>query len=154
MRSDSPFGESRTVPSPFTLPPSPAWGACQLSIQSLRLPRMSGLAGAATDRLLLIAKQSFESVVHVLLDVAVKQGQPGLIRGEIHNGSAVVGNHDRILQDASRLLAVDLRQLPQVPVKMHGMRVIGAIAHDQAVPRSTFQHEFTFVRIRFAINQP
>jgi hypothetical protein len=58
--------------------------------------------------LLGVTKKRFETVVHVLLDVAVEQGEPRLIRGEIDNRPAVVRDHDRILDNTRGFLAVDL----------------------------------------------
>ena len=47
-----------------------------------------------------VAEEGFETVVHVLLDVAVKQGETGLIGGEVHGGAAVIGDDYRVLDDA------------------------------------------------------
>lgn len=55
-----------------------------------------------------VVKQRFETVIHVLLDMAMKQGETRLVGGEIHDRPTVVRNYHRILNNASSLLAVDL----------------------------------------------
>ena len=101
-----------------------------------------------------ITKDRFETVVHVLLDMAVKEGKPRLIGREIDDGATIVRDDDRILNNSGRLLAVDLDQFPEVPVKVHGMGVIGAVAHDQAVAGALFKKELAFVRVRLAVHEP
>ena len=101
-----------------------------------------------------IAKQRFETVVHMLLDVAVKEGKARLIGGEIDDRSTVVRYDDGVLHNASRLLAVDLGELPEVAVKVHGMSVVGVVAHHQAVASARFEYDFAFVGVRLAIDEP
>src|SRR6516165_1615797 len=101
-----------------------------------------------------IAKERFEAVIHVLLDVAVKESQARLISGEIDDHSPVVRYDDRVLKNADRLLAVDLGQLPEVAVQVHGMSVVGAVAHHQAVASAPFEYEFAFMGVRLAVDQP
>ena len=63
-----------------------------------------------------VTKECFEAVVHMLLDVAVKEGEAGLIGGEVDDGAAVVRNDYCVLDDAGGLFPVDFGQLPQMPV--------------------------------------
>lgn len=72
----------------------------------------------------------------MLLDMTVKEREAGLVGGKINGDAPIVGNDHRILQHARCFLAVDLSQLPQMPVQMRGMGVIGAIAHYETVPRA------------------
>jgi len=90
----------------------------------------------------------------VLLDVAVKQGQAGLIGGKIDDRATVVRNYNRILNNTGSLFAIDLGEFETVSMKMHGMSVIGTVAHDQPVTHSWLQHELPFVGIRFAVDKP
>jgi hypothetical protein len=48
----------------------------------------------------------------MLLNVAVEERQPRLIGSEIDNCAAKIWNYNCILQNARRLLSVDLGQLP------------------------------------------
>ena len=89
----------------------------------------------------------------MLLDVAVEEGQARLIGGEVDDGSPVVGNDDCVLDDAGSLLPVDFGEFPEMAVKVHGVGVIGAIAHDEPVPRALLEHEFAFVGIGLTVYQ-
>src|SRR6266436_7707263 len=88
-----------------------------------------------------VTEECFEAVVHVLLDVAVEEGEAGLIGGEVHNGAPVIGDDYRVFDDAGGLLSVDLGQLPQMPVQVHGVGVVGAVAHYEPVACALLQHE-------------
>jgi hypothetical protein len=50
--------------------------------------------------LLGVAEEGLEAVIHVLLDVAVKQSEAGLIGGEVDGGAAEIGDDYRVLDDA------------------------------------------------------
>src|SRR5216683_6142194 len=43
-----------------------------------------------------VAKQRLKSIIHVLLNVAVEQGEAWLVGDEIHYGAAVIRNYDRV----------------------------------------------------------
>src|SRR6266576_3844529 len=101
-----------------------------------------------------VTKECFEAVVHVLLDVAVEEGEAGLIGGEVDNGAPVVGDDYGVLDDASGLFPVDLDQLPQMTVEVHGVGVVGAVAHYETVARALLEDEFALVRVWLAIDQP
>ena len=88
-----------------------------------------------------VAEEGFEAVVHVLLDVAVEEGEAGLVGGEVDDGAAVVGDDDGVLDDAGGFLAVDLDQLPQVAVQVQGVGVVGAVAEDEPVARALLEDE-------------
>jgi hypothetical protein len=105
-------------------------------------------------RALAIAKESLKTVVHVLLDVAVKKRQSRLIGSEINYNSAKIGDYNGIFDDACCVLAVDLCQLPKVAMEVHGMSIVGAVAHHEAVARALFKDEFAFMRVRLAIDEP
>src|SRR5215469_12841084 len=83
-----------------------------------------------------IAEQSLEAVVHVLLQMTVKEGETRLICCKVDHCAAVVGHYDRVLDNSSRLFPVNLHQFPKVPMKMHGMRVVGTVAHHQTIANS------------------
>ncbi len=83
-----------------------------------------------------IPEQRLESIVHVLLNVAVEEREPRLVGREINHGATEIGHNHRVLHDPCRLLSVDFDQFPQVPVQMHGMRVVGAVAHREPITRS------------------
>ena len=103
---------------------------------------------------LAIAKESLKAVVHVLLDVAVKERQSRLIGREINSESAKIWDYSSIFDNASGLLAVDLCQLPKVAMEVHGMSIVGAVAHHEAVARAPIQDEFALMGVRFAIDEP
>ena len=65
-----------------------------------------------------IAEEGLEAVVHVGLDVAVEEGQAGLVGGELDGGAAVQGDDYRIFDDAGGELAVDIDEFPLVAVEM------------------------------------
>lgn len=103
---------------------------------------------------LCISKESLEAIVHVLLDMTVEQSKPRLVGREIDSSSAIVRNDDRIFDHASSPFPIDLGQFPEMAVQMHGMSVVGAVAHDQPVPNPVLKDEFAFVRIRLAVDEP
>ncbi len=47
-----------------------------------------------------VAEEGFETVIHVLLDVAVEEGEAGLVGGEVYGGAAVIGDDYGVLDDA------------------------------------------------------
>jgi hypothetical protein len=103
---------------------------------------------------LAIAKESLKAVVHVLLDVAVKERQSRLIGREINYESAKIGDYSSIFDNACGLPAVDLCQLPKVAMEVHGMSIVGTVAHHEAVARALFQDELAFMGVRLAIDEP
>ncbi len=54
---------------------------------------------------------------------------------------------------AGGLLAVDLGQLPEMAVQVHGVRVVGAVAHHEAIARALLQHELALVRVGLAVHE-
>ena len=90
----------------------------------------------------------------MLLDVAVEEGEAGLVGGEVDAGSAVVGDDYGVLDDAGGLVAVDLGEFELVTVEMHGVGVVGAVAEDEAVARALLEDELLLVGVGFAVDQP
>ena len=85
------------------------------------------------SEILRIAEESFEAVVHVLLDVAMEESETRLIGSEVDDGATVVGHNHSVLDEAGGGFVVDRPNLPQVPMHVHGVRIIGAVAHHEAV---------------------
>ena len=84
----------------------------------------------------------------------MEEGEAGLVGGEVDGDASVVRNDHRILYDSGGLLSVDLGQLPQMPVQVHGVGVVGAIAHHEPVTRALLQHELALMWIGLAIDKP
>jgi len=101
-----------------------------------------------------VSKKRLEAVIHVLLDVAVKQSKPWLIGCEIDNGPPIIRNDHRILDYAGGLLPVDFSQFPKMAVQVHRMSIVGAIAHHQPIARASLQYKLPLVRIWLAVDQP
>ena len=101
-----------------------------------------------------VAEQCLEAIVHVLLDVAVKQRETRLVGDQSHRGASECGNDHRILHHAGSRLAVDLDDLEQVPVDVHRVAVVTSIVKYQPVAASLPEHEFAFVRIFLAVDEP
>src|SRR5580704_8176032 len=101
-----------------------------------------------------VAKQCLETKVHVLLDMAVKQREARLVGDQIHGGASKRGNNHRILLDAGSRLAVELDKLEQVPVDVQGVRIVTAIVKHQPVATSLPKHEFPFMWIFLAVDEP
>ena len=101
-----------------------------------------------------VAKQRHETKVHVLLDMAVKQREARLVSDQIHCGASKCGNDHRIFLDAGSGLAVELDELEQVPVHVQGVRIVTAIVKHQPVAASLPEHEFPFMRIFLAVDEP
>ena len=80
-----------------------------------------------------VAEEGFEAVVHVGLDVAVEEGEAGLVGGEVDGGAAVEGDDDGVLDDAGGGFAVEVDELELVAVEVEGVGVVGAVAEDEAV---------------------
>src|SRR5690349_25140544 len=85
-----------------------------------------------------VAEEGFEAVVHVLLDVTVKEGEAGLVGGEIHGGAAVIGDDYGVLDDTGSLFAVDIDDFETVAMEVKRVSVVGLIAEDDAVARAFF----------------
>ena len=83
-----------------------------------------------------VSKEGFETIIHVLLKVAMKQCKTRLIGTEIDDRPAVVRNDDRVLDHARGFFPVDLHQLPEMAVHVHRMSVVGTIPHDQPIARA------------------
>ena len=90
----------------------------------------------------------------MLLNVAMKQGETGLVRSEIDARASVIGHDDSVFDDAGGLDAIDLSEFELMTMQMHGMGVVGAVAEDEAVPRPLLEAELLLVRVWFAIYQP
>ncbi len=75
-----------------------------------------------------VAEEGFEAVVHVGLDVAVEEGEAGLVGGEVYGGAAVEGDDYGVLDDAGGGFAVEVDELELVAVEMEGVGVVGAVA--------------------------
>ena len=101
-----------------------------------------------------VAEEGFEAVVHVLLDVAVEEGEAGLVGGEVYGGAAVVGDDDGVLDDAGGFFAVDVDEFELVAVEVEGVGVVGAVAEDEAVACAWFEDELIRVRVGFAVDEP
>jgi hypothetical protein len=101
-----------------------------------------------------VAKQRRETNIHVLLDMAVKQREARLVGDQIHCDASERGNDHRIFHDAGSRLAVELDELEQVPVHVQGVRIVTAIVKHQPVAVSLMEHEFPFMRIFLAVDEP
>jgi len=64
-----------------------------------------------------------EAEIHVLLHVAVKQREPGIVCDKIHFTSLGAPGHHHILDDAGGRLAIELDQFETVPVQVHRVHV-------------------------------
>src|SRR5580704_6382736 len=80
-----------------------------------------------------VAEEGFEAVVHVGLDVAVEEGEAGLVGGEVYGGAAVEGDDYGVLDDAGGGGSVVIDQLELVAVQVEGVGVVGEVAEDEAV---------------------
>ena len=80
-----------------------------------------------------VAEEGFETVVHVRLDVTVKESEAGLIGGEVDAGAAVIGDDYRVLDDARSFFAVDIDQLEAVAMQVKRVTIVGTVAEDEAV---------------------
>jgi hypothetical protein len=83
-----------------------------------------------------VAKQRFEAVVHVLLNVAVKQGQARLVGYKVHYGATIIWNYYCIFYNAPGFGAVHFYQFELMAMQMEGVGVIRAVAKYQAVTSS------------------
>src|SRR5271156_3134149 len=100
-----------------------------------------------------VAKQCPETVVHVLLDMAVKQREPRLVGDKVHYRPAVIRNHHRIFYDASRFAAVYVNQFEFMAMQVQRMGIARAVTKNKPVTSSLPEHEFPFVRILLSVHQ-
>src|SRR5689334_15300106 len=98
-----------------------------------------------------VTEKSFEAVVHVVLDVAVKESQPRLIGDKVYGGAAKVRHDYRVFDQTMGPFPVDLYELRLMAMQMHRVGIIGAIAIDETVALTLLQHELALVRIRLAV---
>ena len=56
----------------------------------------------------------------MLLDVAMEEGEAGLVGGEVDAGSAVVGDYYGVLDDTGGFAAVDLSEFELMAVRCMG----------------------------------
>ena len=73
------------------------------------------------------------------LDVAVEEGQAGLVGGELDGGAAVEGDDHGVFDDAGGGLAVDIDEFPLVTVQVEGVGVVGAVVKGEAVTRPSWR---------------
>ena len=99
-----------------------------------------------------VLQQCLKPVVHMVLDMAMKQCRPWLVGGKVHAHPAIRGSHHRILDDARRCPSVDLRDFELMPVQVQRMRIVRPVAESQSVARTRLQHELPVVRIRRAVH--
>ena len=116
--------------------------------------RVAASPGLHAMRCSRVAKQRHETKVHVLLDMAVKQRQARLVGDQVHRGASICRNDHRVFHDAGSRLAVEFDELEQVPMDMERMRIVAAIVKHQPVAASLSEHEFPFMRIFFAVDEP
>jgi len=76
-------------------------------------------------------------------------GVPGL-RGKLMANRFLVTRW----QDPGGFPAVDFNQFPHVAVQVHGVRVVGAVAHCEPVAGALPEQEFALVGIGLPIDQP
>jgi len=55
------------------------------------------------------------------LDVAVEEGEAGLVGGEFDGGAAVEGHDDGVLDEAAGGLAVEVGEFGLVAMQVHGV---------------------------------
>ena len=103
--------------------------------------------------LLLITKKRLETEIHMLLDVAVEQGEARLTRDQVDRNATVQRNDDGVFHNSASRLAVHIDELKRVPMHVKRMRIVCAIAEKNAVACAFLQHEFVVVRIRFAVDR-
>ena len=78
-------------------------------------------------------KQRLEAVIHVLLDMAVKQGRSRLVGGKVHASAPKGGHHHRVLDDPRGGFAINLRDLESWwRLHMERMRIVGAVIETSA----------------------
>src|SRR5579864_4441725 len=81
-----------------------------------------------------VIEQGHKAKVHVQLLMAVEQGQPGIVGGEVYINLLVAADHYDILDHAGGGLSRQLCKFKTVPVKMDGMNVVAGVAHAKAIP--------------------
>src|SRR6185295_11844668 len=102
---------------------------------------------------LCIKEKSLETKVHVLLNVTVKKRQPRLIGGEIHSRASIVRHDYCVFDDSRDRRPIDIRDFKQMPMKMQGVSIIGAVVQDQSVANPFLQHEFFFMRVWLSVHK-
>src|SRR5579872_7022117 len=79
---------------------------------------VSRFALAAAHKFSGVAQQRLEAVIHVRLDMAMEQRQPGLVGREVDAGASV-GRHDNsVFDNPRRRFAINLGDLELVAMQM------------------------------------
>src|ERR1035438_3457958 len=99
-----------------------------------------------------VSQERLEAKIHMLLDMAMKQGEARLIRSKIHTGAPVGRHHHCILDDARGCFSVNLHDLELMTMQMQRMRIIGPIVKRQPVSHTLLEQKLPGVRIRFSVN--
>src|SRR4051812_7502894 len=60
-----------------------------------------------------VPEQRLESIIHVLLDMAMEERKPRLIRSKVDHRAPEIRHHHRIFHQPGRGLPVDLNHFPQ-----------------------------------------
>src|SRR5580704_13429786 len=107
----------------------------------------------------LIVEQRHETVVHMQLLVAMKEGEPWIVGGEVDLCFLITAHHDHVLHNPGSWLSSDSGQFKGMAMQMDGMDVIAGIAHPQAIPLSLDQMKsrrshHLIQRIRRAVDCP
>jgi hypothetical protein len=80
-----------------------------------------------------ITEQRLEAEIHVHLIMTMEKRQAGLIGHQVHGHAPEIGDDYRIFHNAAGWLAVYLHYLEEMPMDVHGMCIVGAIAKEDAV---------------------
>lgn len=73
--------------------------------------------------------------------MAVEQGHAGIVGCEINIHFLEATEHGDVFDDAGGGFAADMGQLEAMPVEVHGMDVVGGVAHVETVSFSFFEME-------------
>ncbi len=65
-----------------------------------------------------------------------------------------IGHDHGVLHDSTRRLSIDFHYLEKMPMDVHGMRVVGPVAKENAIFRARAKHKFVLVRIFLAVDGP
>ena len=91
------------------------------------------------------------------LHMAMEKGAAGVIGYKVDLHLLETAQHGHVFHDPGGMFTADLCQLKTMAVQVHGVNVIGCVAHLQPITLAFFQveHGFHFRHIeRYAVNRP
>src|SRR5208283_3135028 len=101
-----------------------------------------------------VFKESHEAEIHVEILMAVKQGEPGIVRDKIDINSTEAFHQNRVLKDAGCVFSVDLCDLEIMPMQVERMHVVALVDKSESIAATLMTLNRFALLVRLSIDRP